>query len=78
MKHPEATRHVERALGDGVPAVRAAAVAELRRLGSREAAPKLLALARTDPDDDVRRAAMLAVTQQRPELVTSTVERWSR
>ena len=74
MKDPEATRYVERALDDGVAAVRATAVSELRRLGSRQAVPKLLALARTDPDADVRRAAMLAVTRQRPEMATGAAE----
>ena len=62
MKHPEATRWIERALDDPVPAVRAAAVAELRRLGSRKSTKKLLTLARTDPDAGVRRAAVIAVT----------------
>src|SRR5207248_1259193 len=64
MKHPEATRWIESALDDAVPAVRAAAVAELRRLGSRSAAKKLLALARTDPDHEVRQAAVIAVAQR--------------
>ena len=67
MKHPEASRVVESALEDDVPAVRATAVAELRRLGSRSASKKLLALARTDPDIAVRHAAVLAVTQQSGE-----------
>ena len=68
MKHPDATRALEMALDDGVPAVRAMAVAELRRLGSRSASRKLLALARTDPDREVRQAAVMAVTQQRDLL----------
>ncbi len=63
MKHPKASRSVESALDDAVPAVRATAVAELRRLGSRHAARKLLTLARTDPDLAVRQAAVMAVTQ---------------
>jgi HEAT repeat protein len=63
MKHPDATRWVEDGLEDAVPAVRATAVAEVRRLGSRSAAKKLLALARTDPDLEVRQAAVVAVTQ---------------
>jgi HEAT repeat protein len=65
MKNPDASRWVERALDDADPIVRAVAVAELRRLGSRHAARKLLAIARTDSDPDVRRAAVMAVTQQR-------------
>jgi HEAT repeat protein len=64
MKHPDASRSLELALEDAVPVVRATAVAELRRLGSRHAAKKLLTLARTDPDRAVRHAAVLAVAQQ--------------
>jgi HEAT repeat protein len=64
MRNPEATCAIETALGDPDARVRAAAVTELRRLGSRRAAGKLLALARRDPDVDVRRVAMLAMTQQ--------------
>jgi HEAT repeat protein len=71
MKRPEASRSVERALEDAVPAVRATAVAELRRLGSRSAAKTLLRLARTDPDSEVRHAAVMAVTQQPPDLLTA-------
>jgi HEAT repeat protein len=67
MKHPEVSRVVESALEDDVPAVRTTAVAELRRLGSRSAVKKLLALARADPDVGVRHAAVLAVTQQAVE-----------
>jgi HEAT repeat protein len=63
MKHPKASQSLETALDDAVPAVRATAVAELRRLGNRHAARKLLTLARTDPDRDVRQAAVMAVTQ---------------
>jgi HEAT repeat protein len=71
MKHPKASESVETALDDSVPAVRATAVAELRRLGSRHAARKLLALARTDPDLEVRQAAVMAVTQQGGDLVNA-------
>jgi HEAT repeat protein len=63
MKNPEASYLVERALEDETAAVRATAAAELRRLGSRSASRKLLALARTDPDVEVRHAAVMAVTQ---------------
>jgi HEAT repeat protein len=63
MKNPEASYLVERALEDEAAEVRATAAAELRRLGSRSASRKLLALARTDPDIEVRRAAVMAVTQ---------------
>jgi HEAT repeat protein len=68
MKQPDASRSVERALEDAVAAVRATAVAELRRLGNRTAAKTLLRLARTDPDVEVRHAAVMAVTQQPPDL----------
>ena len=60
MKHPDASRAVEAALDDGAAPVRLAAVAELKHLGSRTSARKLIAMARTDPDAEVRRAAMLA------------------
>ncbi len=68
MKHPDASRAIESALDDDVPAVRATAVAELRRLGSRRASRKLMMLARTDPDVEVRHAAVVAVTRQSPDL----------
>jgi HEAT repeat protein len=71
MKHPTASQSVETALDDSVPAVRATAVAELRRLGSRHAAKKLLALARTDPDLEVRQAAVMAVTQHGGDLMNA-------
>jgi HEAT repeat protein len=64
MKRLDASQWMESALDDPEAAVRATAVAELRRLGSRRAARKLLSLARTDPDVEVRRAAVMAVTQQ--------------
>jgi len=40
--------------------VRAAAVAELRRLGSRRAARKLVLMSQSDPDPAVRQAATIA------------------
>jgi len=64
MRNLEASRLIEGALDDASPAVRSAAVAELRRLGSRNAAKKLMALARTDPDAEVRHAAVMAVSQR--------------
>jgi HEAT repeat protein len=60
MRHTDATRWIETALDDVTPAVRSAAAAELRRLGSRHATRKLMMLARTDPDVEVRQAAMMA------------------
>jgi HEAT repeat protein len=60
MRRTEATRWLEAALDDAVPMVRAVAAGELRRLGSRTAVRKLVMLARTDPDVEVRHAAMMA------------------
>ena len=60
MRHTDATRWIETALEDASPAVRSAAAAELRRLGSKHATRKLVMLARTDPDVEVRQAAMMA------------------
>jgi HEAT repeat protein len=74
MRHPQASAAIERALEDAVPGVRATAVAELRRLGGRTAARKLLALARTDPDIEVRHQAMLAVTERPADLTANQLE----
>jgi HEAT repeat protein len=63
MKQPAASRMLEEVLGDGSAAVRLTAVSELRQLGGRTSQRKLLAVARTDPDQGVRRAAMLAVAR---------------
>jgi HEAT repeat protein len=63
MKQPEASRALESALDDATPSVRLAAVSELKRLGSRSAQNKLMSMARTDPDAEVRRAAMLAIAR---------------
>jgi HEAT repeat protein len=72
MKNPEASTWLEHALEDQASAVRATAVVELRRLGSRRAARKLLTLARTDPDPDVRHAAVLAVTRHADDVSVDT------
>jgi HEAT repeat protein len=61
MKHPDASRAVESALDDPVPAVRLTAVSELKHLGTRTARRKLVALARTDPDLEVRHASIMAI-----------------
>ena len=71
MRNLEASRLIEGALDDASPAVRSAAVAELRRLGSRSAAKKLMALARTDPDAEVRHAAVMAVSQRPADELTA-------
>jgi HEAT repeat protein len=64
MKQPDASRALETALHDAVSSVRLAAVAELKRLGTRSSQSTLLTLARTDPDSDVRHAATLAVARR--------------
>ena len=61
MKRPDASRALESALDDGASLVRLRAVAELKHLGARTSQRKLMALARTDPDGEVRQAAMRAV-----------------
>jgi len=63
MKQPDASRALESALDDGVSLVRLTAVAELKHLGTRTSQRKLMALARTDPDNEVRHAAMRAVAR---------------
>jgi len=57
MKHPDASRALELALDDPESAVRLTAIAELKHLGTRTSQKKLMTLARTDPDGDVRHAA---------------------
>jgi HEAT repeat protein len=61
MKRPEASRALESALDDRASLVRLTAVAELKHLGTQTSQRKLIALARTDPDGEVRHAAMRAV-----------------
>jgi HEAT repeat protein len=63
MKRPDASRALELALDDGASSVRLTAIAELKHLGTRSSQRKLMALARTDPDGDVRHAALRAVAQ---------------
>jgi HEAT repeat protein len=63
MRRAEASQALEAALDDPLPSVRTAAITELRRLGSTRAGRKLLTLARTDPDAEVRQAAVLAVAR---------------
>jgi HEAT repeat protein len=61
MKRPDASRALEAALDDPASLVRLTAVAELKHLGTHTSQRKLMALARTDPDGEVRHAAMRAV-----------------
>ena len=63
MKHPDASRAIASALDDVDATVRLTAVAELKHLGTRESQNKLMTLARTDPDAEVRHAAMMAVAR---------------
>jgi HEAT repeat protein len=61
MKRPDASRELESALDDRASIVRLTAVAELKHLGTQTSQRKLMALARTDPDGEVRHAAMRAM-----------------
>jgi HEAT repeat protein len=61
MKRPDASREIESALDDRACLVRLTAVTELKHLGTQTSQRKLMALARTDPDGEVRHAAMRAV-----------------
>lgn len=63
MKDAEASRALAAALEDEDASVRATAVTELRRLGSRSAERRLMTMARMDPDQSVRQAAVLAVAR---------------
>jgi HEAT repeat protein len=63
MQRAEASRALEAALDDGHPAVRLSAIRALKSLGTREPQKKLMTLARTDPDTEVRRAAMFAASR---------------
>jgi HEAT repeat protein len=61
MKEPSATERLSAALDDTAAVVRLETVNTLGRLGSRHAERRLAALARTDPDAAVRRAAEKAL-----------------
>ena len=63
MKRPDASRALESALDDEHPAVRLAVIAGALEPRDARAPKKLMTLARTDPDAEVRRAAMLAVSR---------------
>lgn len=65
MKHPRATQALSAALHDEDASVRLAAVNALHYLGSRQAERELVALARSDPDVAVRRAAQSALSAGR-------------
>jgi HEAT repeat protein len=58
MRRGDASRWLESALGDGAADVRAAALTELRHLGTRGGERRIVTLARTDPNPTVRRAAL--------------------
>ncbi len=59
MRHPDASRRIAAALDDDSPDVRAAALTELRHLGTRGVERRVVTLARTDTDPLVRRAALM-------------------
>ena len=61
MKRPLASEYLSGALDDGEASVRLAAITALAHLGSRRAERKLVAMARTDSDANVRRAAQRAL-----------------
>ncbi|HUK92194.1 MAG TPA: HEAT repeat domain-containing protein [Blastocatellia bacterium] len=61
MKQTEASELLTTALNDEDASIRLAATNALARLGSRMAERKLVALARSDPDPNVRRAAHRAL-----------------
>jgi HEAT repeat protein len=71
MKRPDASRALELALDDSASLVRLTAVAELKHLGTQSSQRKLMALARTDPDGEVRHAAMRAVAHADAPVIQS-------
>jgi hypothetical protein len=58
MRRADASRWLHSALDDGAADVRAAALKELRHLGTRGEERRIVTLARTDPSPTVRRAAL--------------------
>ena len=58
MTNAAASQRIQTALGDAASEVRLAALAELRHLGTRGIEPRLVTIARADPDPAVRRAAL--------------------
>lgn len=71
MQRLEASRALESALDDAHAAVRLAAIRALKNLGTREPQRKLVTLARTDPEAEVRRAAMFAASRSDGDSVSS-------
>jgi HEAT repeat protein len=65
MKQTAATARLLAALDDHEAAVRLTAIGALNHLSNRQAEHRLLALARTDPDMEVRRAAEKALRRQK-------------
>ena len=63
MQQAGASLAIESALDDPHIAVRLAAIRALKHLGTREPQRKLMTLARTDPEVEVRRAAMFAASR---------------
>jgi HEAT repeat protein len=63
MQLPDASRALQSALDDEHAAVRLAAIRAFKNLGTREPQRKLMTIARTDREAEVRRAALLAASR---------------
>jgi len=74
VKQPGASRALEGALDGAASSVRLTAVAEWKHLGTRTSRRKLMQVARTDPDGEVRRAAMMAVSRSERSTAADAVE----
>jgi HEAT repeat protein len=61
LRQPDASRRLQSALDDASAEVRVAALTELRHLGTRGIERRVAALARSDADPAVRRAALSAL-----------------
>ncbi len=73
MQQAGASRALESALDDPHISVRLAAIRALKSLGAREPQRKLMTLARTDPEIEVRRAAMFAASRSSDDAQDSSL-----
>jgi HEAT repeat protein len=64
LAHPAASAFLQGALDDGEAGVRVRAIATLSRLGTRGMTRRFAELARTDPADEVRKAAAAALQRR--------------